>query len=162
MKWVYDDGGREAAGYKGAAGDCCARAFAIAMQRPYREVYDEFAKINAGQMGRSRRAKAQRGKRSARNGVFVTCAGFKRWLKEQGWEWVPCMKIGQGCTVHLADGELPMGRIVARVSRHVCAVIDGVVRDTWDPQRTTVYFDSEGNRTHTSERCVYGYYRKAS
>src|SRR6516164_288534 len=43
------------------------------------------------------------------------------------------MRIGQGCTVHLARGELPMGRLIVSVSRHVVAVIDGVIHDTHDP-----------------------------
>ena len=30
MRHAYNDGGREAAGYKGDAGDCVARAIAIA------------------------------------------------------------------------------------------------------------------------------------
>ena len=38
--WVYDDGGRGDAGFKGEAGDCAARAIAIATGRPYTEVYD--------------------------------------------------------------------------------------------------------------------------
>ena len=48
MVWVNDDGGREAAGFKGKAGDCFARALAIAAEMPYRDAYDltnEFCKI---------------------------------------------------------------------------------------------------------------------
>ena len=30
LPWVYDDGGRAAAGFKGEAGDCGTRAVAIA------------------------------------------------------------------------------------------------------------------------------------
>jgi hypothetical protein len=40
MDFVYNDGGRAAAGYKGRAGDCVVRAIAIATQKPYQEVYD--------------------------------------------------------------------------------------------------------------------------
>ena len=57
------------------------------------------------------------------------------------------MGIGTGCKVHLKKEELPTGKIIARVSRHICAVIDGVINDTYDCSR-------EGTR------CVYGYYRK--
>ena len=39
MKWVYDDGGRNAAGFRGKAGDCVARSIAIATRLPYRQVY---------------------------------------------------------------------------------------------------------------------------
>jgi len=38
MDFIYNDGGRVAAGYKGRAGDCVVRAIAIATQRPYQEV----------------------------------------------------------------------------------------------------------------------------
>ena len=55
------------------------------------------------------------------------------------------MGIGTGTTVHLAVGELPDGPVIAALSKHMCAVIDGVVQDTYDPTR-------EGTR------CVYGYY----
>jgi hypothetical protein len=40
MKFVYNDGGRAAAGYKGNAGDCACRAIAIATGKPYQEVYN--------------------------------------------------------------------------------------------------------------------------
>lgn len=53
------------------------------------------------------------------------------------------MAIGQGTTVHLRADELPSGRLVARVSRHVVAVIDGVAYDSHDP-------------TRDGTRCVYG------
>ena len=56
------------------------------------------------------------------------------------------MSIGAGTTVHLAVGELPDGPLVASLSRHLGAVIDGVVYDTYDP-------------TRDGTRCVYGYYQ---
>jgi hypothetical protein len=43
MNYVYDDGGRAQAGYKGQAGDCTVRAIAIATELPYQEVYDELS-----------------------------------------------------------------------------------------------------------------------
>jgi hypothetical protein len=70
---------------------------------------------------------------------------YDRYLVDHGWTWTPTMKIGQGCTVHLRAEELPSGRLIVRVSRHMCAVIDGVIHDTHDPSR-------EGTR------CVYGYW----
>jgi hypothetical protein len=36
--WTYNDRGRPAAGYRGAAGDCACRAIAIAAAKPYQEV----------------------------------------------------------------------------------------------------------------------------
>ena len=43
MKFKYNDGGREASGYKGKAGDCVARSIAIVAGLPYQEVYDALA-----------------------------------------------------------------------------------------------------------------------
>lgn len=39
-EYVYDDGGRAAAGFKGETGDCVCRAVAIATEQPYQVVYD--------------------------------------------------------------------------------------------------------------------------
>src|SRR5262249_49969691 len=39
-EFVEDDGGREAAGYGGDAGDCVARSIAIATKKPYGEVFE--------------------------------------------------------------------------------------------------------------------------
>lgn len=139
MKWVYNDGGRSEAGYKGMAGDCVCRAIAIATKRPYQEVYDlinEYAKAE-------RTGKRKRGKSSARNGVYKET--IKKVMEHYGWKWIPTMKIGQGCKVHLTDGELPAGRLVVNVSKHSTAVIDGVINDTYDCSRDEL-------------RCVYGYY----
>lgn len=63
-----------------------------------------------------------------------------------GWEWVACMKIGSGCTVHLKADELPPGRLICVLSRHYTAVINGVVHDTANPTRNGL-------------RCVYGYWK---
>lgn len=139
--WIYNDGGREAAGYKGVAGDCVTRAIAIATERPYKQVYDA---MNDLAKNAKRTAKTPK-KTSARKGIYRD--HFQEYLTSLGWEWVPTMKIGSGCQVHLDASELPAGRILAKLSRHLCAVIDGVIHDIYDPSRG-------------GSRCVYGYYRK--
>jgi hypothetical protein len=147
-----EDGGREAAGYKGKAGDCCARAFAIATGRPYQEVYDRINALAATE----RRGKRKRTISSARTGVHKNTAhrlayelAHEYGLWPQGLPgttlWVPTMFIGSGCKVHLRSDELPKGRLVCALSRHFAAVIDGVVYDTYDP-------------TRDGTRCVYGYW----
>jgi hypothetical protein len=73
--------------------------------------------------------------KTAANGISVRRKWFKDYMNELGFTWHPAMKIGSGCTVHLREGELPMGRLVVNVSRHCVAVIDGVVHDTHDPTR---------------------------
>lgn len=167
--FVFDDGGRAAAGFKGTAGDCVVRAIAIATQMPYREVYDL---VNAvakespkHRLIRSRGKTRYRRRSSARDGVLKT--DIRKIMARLGWTWTPTMKIGSGCKVHLLASELPKGRLVVQVSKHLTAMIDGVIHDTHDPRRGPVAYmkGSESGRAvvdHISpERCVYGYWSKA-
>lgn len=142
--FAYSDGGRAAAGYKGHAGDCVARAIAIASGLPYKQVYDRLAIGNATQR-KSKRSKVKG--RSARNGVYTGRKWFNDYMAELGFVWTPTMHIGSGCKVHLKADELPGGTIIASITRHLSAVIDGVIHDTSDPSRG-------------GTRCVYGYWRK--
>jgi hypothetical protein len=157
MKFVYNDGGREAAGFKGHAGDCVARSIAIASGRSYAEVY----KALADGSGSERQTRG----RSARNGIRVKRKWFKDYMGSIGFEWVPTMGIGTGCKVHLHDGELPSGRLVVAVSKHYTAVIDGEIHDTHNPQRggtliwVPVWNDPAGKWIEQPRRCVYGYWR---
>jgi hypothetical protein len=137
----YDDGGRLLAGFKGDAGDCVTRAIAIAAEIPYHEVYKAMNDL----IKSSEEQVKHRGKPSARSGI--PRVQYEKYLVSIGWEWIPTMTIGSGCQVHLKAAELPAGRIIARVSKHLCAVIDGVIHDTSDPSRG-------------GTRCVYGYYRE--
>lgn len=141
MQWVYNDGGRAQAGYKGNASDCVTRAIAIALELPYQEVYDALNVLAK----RERTGKRKRTKSSSRNGVYKQT--YERFLKERGWVWTPTMFIGSGCKVHLHAAELPTGRLIVCVSGHVVAVIDGVAHDTGDSSRD-------------GKRCVYGYFRQ--
>lgn len=140
--YVFDDGGRAAAGFKGNAGDCVTRAVAIASGLPYAEVYARLAAGNGAQRMTKRGGKKTA---SARNGINTGRKWFKDYMAELGFTWVPTMQIGSGCKVHLTARELPAGRLIASVSRHYAAVIDGVVHDTHDPRRG-------------GGRCVYGYW----
>ena len=114
MNFVYDDGGREAAGFKGAAGDCVVRAIAIAAQIPYREVYDALSEGCRNE----RKLKRRRGKSSARDGVYTQSKWFKDYMASIGWSWTPTMGIGTGCKVHLVAEELPPGRLIVHTARH--------------------------------------------
>ena len=138
MLFKYDDGGRSQY-FQGVAGDCVIRSIAIATRMDYKALYDELQNRQ-----RDYRERKGRLRRSVRNGV--TPKVFKPFLEEIGAKWVPTMLIGQGCRVHLAEGELPnVGRLIVRCAKHLTAVIDGVIHDTSDPSR-------EGTR------CVYGYW----
>lgn len=171
MRFTYNDGGRKAAGYKGSTGDCVVRAIAIATSLPYQEVYDGINAAGAGE----RRGRRKRGISSARTGVYK--GAIRKYLAALGWTWTPTMHIGSGCTVHLADGELPSGRLIVSVSRHLTAVIDGVIHDTHDPNErgVTIYPEStppdvlpkKARRlsngrgwAYEPARCVYGYWKE--
>lgn len=174
MKHVYNDGGRAAAGFTGKAGDCVTRAIAIATGLPYQAVYDRLAAGNATQRHTSK-TKGKKGRRSASNGIYTKRKWFNDYMLSLGFEWVSTMGIGTGCTVHLKDGELPMGRLVVSVSRHMCAVIDGVIHDTHDPNdrggtiyppsytgnvpKGAVWLENGNGWLYKPDRCVYGYYK---
>jgi hypothetical protein len=139
MNFVFNDGGRAAAGYKGLAGDCVTRSIAIVTGKPYQEVYDA---LNA--LAKSERTgKRKPDKSSSRSGVYKQT--YRRYMDSLGWVWTPTMAIGSGCRVHLSASELPSGRLLVLVSQHLTAVLDGVMHDTHDCSR-------EGTR------CVYGYF----
>lgn len=137
IPWVYDDGGRSAY-FKGEnAGDCVVRSLAIVLERDYKEVYDRLAELQ--------KLHTRNGKRSARDGVSKNV--YKRYIGfETDLEWHPLMGIGTGCTVHVRPDELPTGRLLLSCSRHLTAMIDGVLHDTYDCSRD-------------GTRCVYGYWK---
>ena len=136
-KVIITDGGISKAGFRGEANDCVTRAVAIITERPYREVYQELARYE----------QQVTGVRSARNGISKKA--YKKYLADQGFTWTPTMQVGQGTTVHLRGDELPLGKLLVSVSRHMVAVIDGVVYDNHDS-------------TRGGSRAVYGYWTKAS
>ena len=140
LPWRFHDGGRADAGLATGtdAGDCVCRAIAIATGIGYREVYALLAD----------EAAAQGHARSARDGVPRKV--YDRVLAALGWEWRSCTTIGSSDRVHLAVGELPHeGPLIARLSKHLSAVVDGVVLDNHDP-------------TRGGTRMVYGYWTPAS
>ncbi len=136
----FHDGGRAAAGYRGKTGDCVVRSIAIATGLPYQHIYDM---VNSAST-RERTGTRKRGISNARTGVYKST--IHRVMKELGWVWTPTMQIGSGCTVHLRPSQLPHGRLVVSVSKHLTAVIDGVIHDTHDCSRR-------------GRRCVYGYWQ---
>jgi hypothetical protein len=145
IKFQYNDGGREAAGYKGKNRDCVCRSIAIAAQIPYQQVYDELNEFCSRERWRTKKS-GKKVKSSSRTGVKRTT--IKKYLTQLGWVFVPLMGIGTGCKVHLRNGELPMGRIIVSLSGHYAAVIDGVLNDTnYDVCRD-------------GTRCVYGYWTR--
>lgn len=143
--WTYDDGGRAAAGYKGTTGDCVTRSIAIATGLPYQEVYDALNIARAHPVAASPATRRKLINSSARTGLHRRT--YQQFLEDIGWVWTPTMSIGSGCRMHLLRDELPSGRLICKVSKHLVAVIDGVIHDNHDC-------------TRHGTRCVYGYYHK--
>jgi len=137
-----DDGGRTQSGMKAKrVGDCVCRALAIVTGNTYDAVYQTINSVGASE----RLSKRRKRRSSARNGVYKPTV--RKLMEQHGGVWTPTMGIGSGCRVHLRKGEFPeSGKYVACLSKHVCAVIDGVIHDTFDPSRN-------------GTRCVYGYWR---
>ena len=137
--FVFNDGGRKKAGFKGFTGDCAVRSLAICLDLPYKEVYDtvnEFCKLE-------KPSKRRRGISNARTGIHTYTV--KKIAIHYGLKWVPKMTIGSGCTTHVKEDELPKGRIILNLSRHFAAMIDGKLQDIYDCSRN-------------GTRCVYGYW----
>jgi hypothetical protein len=148
LKLKVNDGGRQAAGFKGKAGDCVVRSVAIATgisyQKVYQDLYDANKKFRI--KSRSKLAKSLIKKNdSPRTGTHR--AVLKKYLKQLGWKWTPTMFIGQGCKVHLKKEELPNDTLIVSCSKHITVVINGVLNDTYDCSRN-------------GTRCVYGYWSR--
>lgn len=145
VQFQKDDGGRAAAGYK-KWGDCVIRAIAIAGQEEYQTVADA---MGAGMMangmdwkGTKRtepRQKHHKSGRDVQNAVMKQFGFAKHTLPpemgrlpgsvfptiEQAWDFFG----GPGKS------------IIVYTSKHAVAIVDGVIRDTWDCR---YYIDRDG------------------
>lgn len=152
MNFKFNDGGREKCGYKGSAGDCVTRAIAIATGKKYSEVYGRLF-LEIKKFASTKRSAAA--KRAARGGgrtgttprKGISKKVYHNYLLEEiGMTWTPTMLVGKGCKVHLTEHELPSGKLIVQIARHLTTVIDGVINDTWN----------------CSGKCVYGHYSFSS
>lgn len=109
--------------------DCVIRAVVNITGKNYDDVLNDLVKLGAPDVL----------KRGTPNKII------RRYYAALGFQWVAVMKIGSGCRMHLTPDELPKGRIICKVSKHVVAVIDGQIMDNHDPSRN-------------GRRCVYGYW----
>lgn len=130
MRWIYDDGGRAAAGHTEEVNDCVCRAIAIVTERPYHEIWCELRDLMLAQISKSK-------------------SGVEEYVEHQlmeklGWTWVP--------TYHkrLQEGDIPSGRLIVHIRGHSVAVIDGVIHDR---------SDCSLNRTGMPQ-WIYGYYKQ--
>jgi hypothetical protein len=124
MTYIKNDGGRSQAGYKGSAGDCGARAMAIALGLDYKTAYSELAQAN----------KDKGFAKSARDGIYKDI--YSDVLAKYGWVWTPAPKF-VGRKAKCSD--MPSGTVIARQAGHYVAVIDGMPNDVWDCSQKMIY-----------------------
>lgn len=141
MQWRYCDGGR-CRYFKDKANDCVCRAICIAENKDYKEVYEMIKSYCKDY----RQNVDPEDNSHPRFGVSKPLT--RKILHDLGYRWIPMMKFGQGCQVHLKDGELPKkGTYIVSVSKHLTTLKDNIIYDTYDPCRK-------------GRRCVYGGYVK--
>ncbi len=125
MRFKYNDGGRSKYFKAKNVGDCAIRAIAIALEKDYKEVYNDLKKLNGGQ--------------SCRNGTPKKVDS--KYLQLNGWSKIPgIMGKGTGIQYHLEEYELQYfikkyPRMIIQVSHHLVACINGVLNDTHDCSR---------------------------
>ena len=125
----YNDGGRGAAGYRGTAGDCVARATAILTGLPYRDVYKMLAEAN------SKYSRKRPGVRSARNGVDKNA--YTKVFADLG---LKKIKLPRGPRPTYTEAYYTYGDCIVSTTKHLAAIVDGKLRDTHD-ERTYLWDD---------------------
>ncbi len=126
MEFIWNDGGRAACGFVGLARDCATRAIAIATGAVYRDVYQQLGEA---------------AEYSPRNGM--SNAVSRRYLADRNW----CHSVPVGS--QFTPQAIPKGVVIVRLikedgrSSHLCAVIDHVVHDTWNPSDDGEYLVCE-------------------
>jgi hypothetical protein len=138
LRWCYHDGGRAAAGYKGKARDCATRAIAIATGLQYQAIYAKLIEAVKREDDRRRQMRNH-----PRTGMRKSTVDL--FLRDLGWNWISTTRANRRTCARLRAPDLPTGRIIVALARHVCTIIDGVIYDTHDPSR-------EGRKP------VYGYW----
>jgi hypothetical protein len=142
-RWVEDDGGRRGsgiargAGRKDKVGDCVTRAIAIATGKPYRDVHDALTVASVRHVYEGgdnscpewiKWAKRRGGVRTFDPDHGCADGAYGPYLQALGWSYTST----KGQKVHLRADELPRGRLIVEIRRHLVAVIDHVIHDTHD------------------------------
>ena len=133
IDYRYNDGGRAAAGFRGDTGDCVVRAIAIAGAYDYRHVYDVMAEaMKAAGYSRSgnayilrenrRRQPRRRGQPKARDIQHAV-------IREFGFVKVP---FERGPRPTYTEAHATHGTCIVKTTRHVAALRDGALQDTFD------------------------------
>ena len=123
-KFNFNDGGRQASGRKGTAGDCGVRAMAIALNLPYDVCYKELAQANKD-FGFTK---------SARNGIYKDV--YEYVLRRHGWIWCKAPRIA-GRKARCSD--VPIKPAILRMAGHYSALRHDGIHDIWDCREKMVY-----------------------
>lgn len=121
IDYEYDDGGRAAAGFKGTTGDHVIRATAIATGLPYAALYKRYAALNGARFGKIT------GKRNVHRDDYEPVLeelGYVKAVRPHRRKGVPSLTFSEAYEQY--------GDCIVRTSRHLSAIIDGVLRDTGD------------------------------
>lgn len=122
--FIFSDGGRQAAGFKGVSGDCAVRALSIATGLEYRhsmKLIKEFA------------ARGKQGNKAIAKGVYKE--DLDALLRSLGWTWKTAPKFTGRKAMY---SDIP-GIAIVRMARHYAAVLDGELHDSWDSSGKMVY-----------------------
>ena len=164
LDFMFSDGGRELAGYKGDAGDCVTRAIstAIAWESDSRYEYEKHRSELMKRMSswrktsRSKKAKATKSN-SVRNGTPQEV--YRPYLEDLGWERVSLVKFGDPTRKEMVKEDIPDGVVILEVSKHLVACVRHAVFDTWDCREATIFVEGFATR-ETKPRTVTAYWRK--
>ena len=133
IDYRYDDGGREAAGYRGRTGDCVVRAVVICTGEDYRAVYLTMAermKSNSYAASGNAYATRERNRKAPhRKGQITARRVQDRVLEVYGFRKV---RLPAGARPTFTEAHRRYGDCIVGTTKHVAAVVDGVLRDTCD------------------------------
>lgn len=140
LKFNSNDGGREAAGFKGKTGDCVTRAIAIATGRDYSSVRKDLMGATSDFRSASKSRAARNAKsNSVRNGTLNKV--YQPYLESIGWKRIALQKFGDSKRYYMTTDDIPMGTVIIEMRKHLVTVIDHVVQDTWDSRTTKKWID---------------------
>ncbi len=133
IDYRYDDGGRAAAGYRGETGDCVVRAIAICAREDYRAVYRTMAehmKRNGyAASGNAYATRESNRKEPRRRGQLTARRVQRRVLEAYGFRRV---RLPAGERPTFTEAHRQYGDCVVGTARHMAAIVDGALQDTFD------------------------------
>ena len=150
--YVQDDGGRAAAGFKGHAGDCVVRAIAILTRQPYADIYARMAaamkQAGYSASGNGYRQKPRPGlhprigPRSVQN-LVKRSYGLHR------------VDLGRGSRPTYTEAWLRHGNCLVGTTKHISAIVDGALRDTFDGRTYDATIYGRGAHEHRKAQSVW-------